>query len=568
MDPMTRDARGRWRSLLAVLLLGSYLALGPGAPAARAAREQWCPREAAPYCAENAFLDYWRGVDAATGGYALDIIGYPLSPARLRPSDGRVVQFYERAILEWHPNNTREHQVQLSRLGALAIERDTTLGLRQRQAQAPLPCESTSTCATFDQTAHSLRGLFRNRWLTNGGLALYGYPLTEEFQLPASGGGSYTVQYFERNRFEAHPENADDRYKVLLGRLGAEELQRNLAEVSTWKVVGTPSYVDGGTAPPTTSVSVLVEPDAGPRGTTFVITLSGLPAGAALVSTIAYPSGATASKSYQLGPGETTAQERISTSMTSPLGTRNVTYTVDGAVVARAAYTVTAAPAAPPATAAGDAALVQAGLDLIAAVPEMRYLVDTLTSRGVTWSFRELPNAWGAYYPGQRTVVYATELRGMDPHDIGAVTGHEGQHAYDSFEYGAPTTVNGCYTLEYRGFLAAAALWKAWYGPGGKPNPLNDLERENNAILADLLYNNGDQVKKFIISAYAGECGAWLTGRTDGTGDARDIPTTAASLPPFVLATLPGAAEQLAWFAGETLTAAALPGAVPAWRLR
>lgn len=565
---MTPFTRGRWRSLAALLVFAGYLFLGPAAAPTRAAPEPWCPTAATPYCAENAFLDFWRQVDAQTGGYALDILGYPISPPRLRPSDGRIVQFYERAIFEWHPENAREHQVQLSRLGALAIDTDTRLGLKQQQAKPPAPCDNATTCTTFDLTRHTLRGLFRRHWVANGGLSVYGYPLTEEFQLRYSNGVNYTVQYFERNRFEAHPESTDDRYKVLLGRLGAEELQRNLSAVNSWRVVSTPVYSGTGATPAPSGVAVTVQPESGPRGTTFVITVVGLPAGAALVRTVTYPSGQSASESVQLGPGVTSIQDTATTSATSQIGRREVAYSIDGRVVARAAYTVTATPATPPTSSAADDALVQAGIELIQAVPDMRYIADTLIARGVTWSFKPLDNAWGSYSPGRQAIVYSTALRGMDPHDIGSVTGHEGQHAYDIFEYGAPATTADCYRLEYRGFLASALLWHAWYGPGGVTNPVNDLERENNEILSDILYNNGDRLKRFIIDAYASECGAWLSGGGGGAAGAGTIPATTDGLPASLITTLPGAAAQLAWFAGDQLTAAALPGPAPTWRLR
>ena len=79
--------------------------------------------------------------------------------------------------------------------------------------------------AFFPETWHSLGGEFRNFWLHNGGLAVFGFPLTEEFmQQNASNGADYTVQYLERQRFEFHPENTGTPYVVLLGRLGAEAL--------------------------------------------------------------------------------------------------------------------------------------------------------------------------------------------------------------------------------------------------------------------------------------------------------------------------------------------------------
>jgi hypothetical protein len=53
-------------------------------------------------------------------------------------------------------------------------------------------------------------------------LALFGYPISEEFTDPATG---LTTQYFERARFEFHPHNPEP-FKVELGRLGADKLSQ------------------------------------------------------------------------------------------------------------------------------------------------------------------------------------------------------------------------------------------------------------------------------------------------------------------------------------------------------
>jgi hypothetical protein len=75
----------------------------------------------------------------------------------------------------------------------------------------------------FAPTGHTLRGGFRAFWEQHGGLAQFGYPLTEEFQeYSPPAGRYYTVQYFERNRFEWHPENAGTPNEFLLGLLGSE----------------------------------------------------------------------------------------------------------------------------------------------------------------------------------------------------------------------------------------------------------------------------------------------------------------------------------------------------------
>jgi len=75
----------------------------------------------------------------------------------------------------------------------------------------------------FAPTGHTLRGAFLEYWNRYGGLAQFGYPLTEEFfEEVGPNNKQYRVQYFERNRFEYHPENAGTQYEVLLGTLGLD----------------------------------------------------------------------------------------------------------------------------------------------------------------------------------------------------------------------------------------------------------------------------------------------------------------------------------------------------------
>jgi sugar lactone lactonase YvrE len=84
-------------------------------------------------------------------------------------------------------------------------------------------------CRPFDETRHAVCGHFRNFWETHGGLRLFGYPITEAF-VDKDG---LTVQWFERARFEHHPANAGTEYEVLLGRLGAEIIERDGASMGT-----------------------------------------------------------------------------------------------------------------------------------------------------------------------------------------------------------------------------------------------------------------------------------------------------------------------------------------------
>ena len=85
---------------------------------------------------------------------------------------------------------------------------------------APIPeFADTSERRFYPQTGHSLGLGFRAYWDAHGGLPIFGYPLSEEFEE-----GGRTVQYFERNVFEAWPENPPA-YRVLLRRLGYEAAQ-------------------------------------------------------------------------------------------------------------------------------------------------------------------------------------------------------------------------------------------------------------------------------------------------------------------------------------------------------
>src|SRR5256885_1462853 len=80
--------------------------------------------------------------------------------------------------------------------------------------------------ACFAETGHCVRGAFLDYWLAHGGLAVIGYPLTEEFALRLEDGSTHAVQYFERARLEAHPENAPP-FDVLLGQFGRRILTAN-----------------------------------------------------------------------------------------------------------------------------------------------------------------------------------------------------------------------------------------------------------------------------------------------------------------------------------------------------
>ncbi len=90
--------------------------------------------------------------------------------------------------------------------------------------QIVAPFSSTTDKLYFTPTGHSLSGTFLKYWQQNGGLPVYGYPLTEQYvERSPTDGKQYTVQYFERNRFELHPENQPPN-NVQLGLLGVQAI--------------------------------------------------------------------------------------------------------------------------------------------------------------------------------------------------------------------------------------------------------------------------------------------------------------------------------------------------------
>ncbi|MCC6627045.1 MAG: hypothetical protein IT340_06540 [Chloroflexi bacterium] len=162
------------------------------------------------------FKSYWE----RNGGLA--IYGYPLTEEfkEINPADGKeyTVQYFERARFEYHPEHKgTPHETQLGLLG-----RQVTAG---REEEPPFrrlrDLPDTPERRFFAATSHTLFGGFRLYWERYGGLAQFGYPISEEFrEVNPADGKAYTVQYFERARFEYHPEHKGTPYEVELGLLG------------------------------------------------------------------------------------------------------------------------------------------------------------------------------------------------------------------------------------------------------------------------------------------------------------------------------------------------------------
>jgi hypothetical protein len=175
---------------------------------------------------DGRFWEVWQG--GRSYDDSLYINGLPLTDKHDETSltDGKIykVQWFERARFEEHPENQAPYDVLLGLLGAIAAQG------RQEPAFQPV-ANPNNGLQWFPQTKHTLGDLSDGGraiaafWTRLGGLKQFGFPLSQPFQeTNRDNGKSYLVQYFERQRFEYHPENKGTRYEVLLGRLGAEQM--------------------------------------------------------------------------------------------------------------------------------------------------------------------------------------------------------------------------------------------------------------------------------------------------------------------------------------------------------
>lgn len=176
------------------------------------------------FCISGRIRQFWE----QNGG--LPVFGLPIAPQQRAVIEGQVrqVQWFERTRLELHPANAPPYDVQLGRLG---IDR---LAQQGRAWETFARSTAQDGCRFFAETEQNVCGDILAYWRTHGleldgqrgtseaeSLALFGLPVSPLISETLSDGQSYQVQWFERARFELHPENAPP-YDVLLGLLGRE----------------------------------------------------------------------------------------------------------------------------------------------------------------------------------------------------------------------------------------------------------------------------------------------------------------------------------------------------------
>jgi ABC-type transport system substrate-binding protein len=176
------------------------------------------------------FLEVWES--GRSYGDSLYINGLPLTDVHdeISLTDGKIykTQWFERARFEAHPENQKPYDVLLGLLGVFAAEgrKDTPFKTVDNPGGGVQWFPETKHTLGDSSTGGKAIATF---WNQKGGLSQFGFPISQPFQEvtretdPKVAGKSFLVQYFERQRFEYHPENAGTPFEVLLGRLGAEQ---------------------------------------------------------------------------------------------------------------------------------------------------------------------------------------------------------------------------------------------------------------------------------------------------------------------------------------------------------
>lgn len=232
---MHKSKRGLGRIALYSSVIGAMLVSTlTSAVGVNTAAAQGSSRTINNFTVSGRFLQVWN----AQGNEQANVYvnGLPITNLRkeISTTDGKSydTQWFERARYEAHPEKQAPYDVLLGLLGVSLSEGrggiDQATGKVRNPADQAFvaidkPADANGTTkAWFQETKHSVSGKIKEYWDKYGGLQQFGFPLSEQFQEVSTDGKTYTVQYFERNRFELHPEKAAP-YEVELGLLGVQQ---------------------------------------------------------------------------------------------------------------------------------------------------------------------------------------------------------------------------------------------------------------------------------------------------------------------------------------------------------
>ncbi|MDQ3779393.1 MAG: L,D-transpeptidase [Chloroflexota bacterium] len=240
----------------------------PPSGAAAAATVEWSPPRTV-YIPETGqlidgvFLDLWRGWGAANG------FGYPITPEF--EENGRIVQYYGYAKLEYWPDDPNGNVVQFGNLGEAtrpfflrrgAPGESTAVAEAAIAARAWLPVSSNAVdeeagARYIEATNHSLTGEMRAYWEAMGETSFLGNPLSEQYEV-----GGITYQVFERGKVAQEP--GEYPYLLPIGELVATRYGLDMNPIGQGAL---PAYSEELFVPPplpepSVAAAIQVDPNA------------------------------------------------------------------------------------------------------------------------------------------------------------------------------------------------------------------------------------------------------------------------------------------------------------------
>lgn len=141
------------------------------------------------------------------------VFGFPITGQFYSSASQMVVQYFEKARFELHPENPQELRVVLSPLGQYLYEMNPP-------GQSAALVINPAACRLIQPDSPLVCYSFLDFFDKHGGVAQFGYPIS-----PVEIENGRYVQYFQRARFEWRPDLPPGK-RVILSNLGEEFFRR------------------------------------------------------------------------------------------------------------------------------------------------------------------------------------------------------------------------------------------------------------------------------------------------------------------------------------------------------
>lgn len=150
---------------------------------------------------------------------------------------------------------------------------------------------------------------------------------------------------------------------------------------------------------------------------------------------------------------------------------------------------------------------VRGALQVLSEVESTRPLLAALESNGVRIQFSQTPaGIFARYSVAKRTIDVDQKWVGAQSETLAAVLAHESVHAVDAVNgYLSAGGSSACLDSEVRAFRASAQLWVTLYGPTGKADAADELDRQMNLIAVRQSQDPGG-LETLVRQVYTDQC--------------------------------------------------------------